>query len=122
MKYALVLLPMLALSGPVAADYTVTWQWDSPTERVNGEPYDSATETDRYELHCGRQDATELYIAQAPGGTNELSVDMADRLTDFGRHDCVMRVVDNDGLVSDWSEPQRYVYNAAPGAPGRLRF
>ena len=110
---------LFTLSSIAYADspYETEWKWIEPTERVDGSAYDPATETDRYELHCGRDDPSDIFITDAPGGTDNKVVDMDETLSSYGRYDCVMRTVDVDGLISDWSEPVQYVHHARPHPP-----
>ena len=117
-KYTITLLVALFASSAMAE---TVWEWDAPTEREDGTAL-TVDELADYEIACGRTSPDELYIGSADGEATSTSIDMSAALPSFGRYDCVIRVSDTDGLVSGWSESVRYVHNAAPRAPGRLRF
>ena len=118
MKHTIALLAALFASSAMAE---TMWEWDAPTEREDGTAL-TVDELADYELACGRNAPDELYIGSADGDATQTSIEMHEVLPSYGRYDCVIRVTDTDGLVSEWSDSVRYVHNAAPRAPGRLRF
>lgn len=90
----LIALFVLLFSVAAAAE---TLSWEPPTTRVDGTPFDPATEVARYELVCGDK-VTEIPPTQDPA--NSYVFKKYEILPDYGDNSCYLTVVDTDGLQS----------------------
>lgn len=113
----LTVLPLLALAAP-----RVTFEWTLPEKRVDGRPL-APTEIDRVEIRCeSPQSSTGALVWQAQGAESSLVLG-ADEFFQVGAvQSCAARVVDVNGLASQWSDPLRVERLANPSAPQLFRF
>lgn len=95
----LIVLMLLALLALPAMAETLTWT--PPTQRADGTPLDPMTEIAEYQLVCGEV-VTSIEPTVPEGERYELI--KYEILPGYGSHDCHMKAVDTDGLVSKASE------------------
>lgn len=98
-------------------------RFNEPTERVDGQPFDAATEAGYYVVQCASDDTftapLEVLFERAetlPDGAGRYFL-WADAVRSGGWYWCRMNVADTDGLVSDWSNVASVRKQAKPNPP-----
>jgi hypothetical protein len=103
-----------------AEDTSVTLSWDPPTERVNGEALDPATDIASYELRCSLVGEAEYTAQLSIPGLSEIgafSSPLATVFPTYGLYDCEMAAVDTFGIYSDYVIVQNGPVEWLPGKP-----
>lgn len=103
--FCIALVGLFATLALAEESGTVTFQWEPPTERVDGTPLDPATEIGFYELRCWDVETPGEYTTleipgQSEGGSYTSA--MADLFPDYGHYECELSAVDNYGVYSDF--------------------
>ena len=120
---ALMIAALALIAAPAFAQHSFEIRFVEPTERVDGQPFDAATEASGYRAQCDRDEAftapLEVFFTRAetlPDGDGRYFL-WADAVQTGGWYYCRLNVADTDGLVSDWSNVASVRKQAKPNPP-----
>jgi len=87
-----VLIALGIISAPILYAGTLELAWTNATERVDGTPFDAATEQAAIRIYCNG-DVTPTFVSAGAAAN-------LDQITAAGDYECYATTVDTDGLES----------------------
>ena len=114
---------LMFIAGSALAAHNFEFRFVEPTQRVDGTPFNPATEAGFYTAQCAVDESftspLEVLFERAetlPDGDG-LYFLWADAVQTGGWYFCRLSVTDTDGLVSDWSAVATVRKTAKPNPP-----